>query len=228
MRADPELIDRLAAEYALGTLRGRPRERFQRWMATMPVAAAAVRAWEDRLVGLVAGTTPIQPAPRAWRELELRLGLRTARSPWWRRGSLQSLAAAIAVLGVALLITMLAREPSVQWQPVATLATENAPRPAWRIEVSLDGALLRAVPVQPLPAGPAQSYELWALPQTGNPVSLGVLPREDATSIELTDMQRLALAAAANLAVSREPAGGSPTGLPTGDVVIVAKPERQG
>jgi anti-sigma-K factor RskA len=73
----------------------------------------------------------------------------------------------------------------------------------------------------------AQSYELWVLPKGGgNPVSLGLLPREGRLERELSSAQRALLLAAGQVAVSVEPAGGSPTGLPTGPVVIVASLER--
>ena len=49
--ANRELVDRLAAEYVLGTLRGRARRRFERWFVS-PQVGSLVRAWEQRLAGL--------------------------------------------------------------------------------------------------------------------------------------------------------------------------------
>ena len=46
-----ELLDRLAAEYVLGTLRGRARRRFESWLVS-PQVGALVKAWENRLAGL--------------------------------------------------------------------------------------------------------------------------------------------------------------------------------
>jgi anti-sigma-K factor RskA len=51
---------------------------------------------------------------------------------------------------------------------------------------------------------------------------LGVLPAEGTSSRELTAIQKAALASSSQVAVSIEPAGGSPTGQPTGDIVFVA------
>jgi len=56
----------------------------------------------------------------------------------------------------------------------------------------------------------------------GQPVSLGLLPAQGAERRALTAAQRAALVGAKQLAVSLEPAGGSPTGLPTGPVLHVA------
>jgi anti-sigma-K factor RskA len=63
---------------------------------------------------------------------------------------------------------------------------------------------------------------LWA-PGAGSaaPVSLGLLPQSGVQRRALP-AQRAALLRAASLAVSREPSGGSPTGAPTGPVLLVA------
>ena len=47
--ADPELRDRLAAGYALGTLRGRARKRFERLLAEDSRLAELTEDWELRL-----------------------------------------------------------------------------------------------------------------------------------------------------------------------------------
>jgi len=56
----------------------------------------------------------------------------------------------------------------------------------------------------------------------GHPVSLGVLPLAGESHLALTPAQRAAFAGATKLAVTLEPAGGSPSGLPTGPVLHVA------
>jgi anti-sigma-K factor RskA len=74
--ANRELLDRLAAEYALGTLRGRARRRFERWLLS-PRVAALVRAWEERLAFLEPRDERIAPPPAGvWRDIETRLELR--------------------------------------------------------------------------------------------------------------------------------------------------------
>lgn len=224
-RPGPELIDRLAAEYVLGTLRGRARDRFERWVAERADVRRVVHAWEDRLVGLVSGMPEVAPSARVWRRIELRLGIRASRGEESSRlrSRWLAIAAGIASLGIVLLVAMLARGPQVEWHESAVLASEGAPTTAWRVDVSTSGTALRMRAERPLPRAAGTDYELWALPQGGGaPVSLGLLPGAGEREVRLTERQRTALAAAAQLAVSREPAGGSPTGLPTGDVVIVA------
>jgi anti-sigma-K factor RskA len=60
---------------------------------------------------------------------------------------------------------------------------------------------------------------LWVIPADGTPHSLGVLRTQGATALTLRPENRQRIAAGAVLAVTVEPVGGSPSGLPTGPVV---------
>ena len=73
-RNKPALQDRLAAEYVLGTLRGRARLRFQAWMREDATLRRAVADWEQRLAPMAAGVKEVAPPRRVWRGIETRLG----------------------------------------------------------------------------------------------------------------------------------------------------------
>ena len=73
--ANRELVDRLAAEYVLGTLRGRARRRFERWLLS-PQVGAIVKGWEDRLSGLEPALRGVTPPSTVWRGIETRLELK--------------------------------------------------------------------------------------------------------------------------------------------------------
>ena len=57
--------------------------------------------------------------------------------------------------------------------------------------------------------------ELWLIPSHGVPRSIGVIPVVERTAMALSPQIFAALAAGTTLAISDEPAGGSPTGQPT-------------
>ena len=73
--ANRELLDRLAAEYVLGTLRGRARRRFERWFVS-PQVVTLVKAWEDRLAGLEPPLEKVAPPTSVWLGIETKLELR--------------------------------------------------------------------------------------------------------------------------------------------------------
>jgi len=110
----PGRADALAAQYVLGTLRGRARARFERLARSDPVLAEAVRQWEERLMPLAQELPPVAPPTRVWQAILKRThaGTRGAReakrrpSIWmnlslWRGLALAGLASAF-VLAVAL------------------------------------------------------------------------------------------------------------------------------
>src|SRR5258708_38048447 len=69
-----ELQERLAAEYALGTLRGAARAHFRRWMREDAAIARTVSEWEARLAPLAQAVSPRNPPARVWNEILARLG----------------------------------------------------------------------------------------------------------------------------------------------------------
>ena len=220
---NPALIDRLAAEYVLGTLRGAARRRLERWRTSSALVQERCTFWEERLMPLLHGLQPARPPAHVWRAIQERLNLSTGAP---RSGGLRTLALAASVLVVTALAVLL------YWRALAParaaeVATISAPTGAlmWQVEISaregqLHGLDVRAGAFAAHPAG--RDYELWALPKSGNPVSLGVLPYDSATVHRaLTRTQQQALAGSLKLAVSIEPPGGSPTGQPTGAVVFV-------
>ena len=215
---NPELLERLASAFVLGVLRHRARRRFERLCRRDAAARSARQRWEDRLLPLALALPAVEPSRSCWVAIEKQLfpAVRSSHQRWWQ------MAAAAAVVGVLLLVGRLTIWSPPQWQAMAVLAPASA-QPLWRVERTADFAQISIVTVGKVELASDKNYELWILPGGGrNPVSLGMLPRAGHLHRQLSDSQRTLLAAAAQVAVSFEPPGGSPTGLPTGPVVIVA------
>jgi anti-sigma-K factor RskA len=223
--ANRELVDRLAAEYVLGTLRYRARRRFERWLLS-PQVGALVKAWEERLAGLEPQLVPVYPPSSVWAGIEAKLELRKTRA----RPVTRWLAVAASLAFFVTVGVLLTKPGTEVTQPVPTLAsTQKSFLQAdpetiyWRVEVLGDNQeiSLHVHKVHDLP--PGKAHELWALPEGGGaPVSLGLLPHTGDHHRVLNASQRAALAGSKQIAVSLEPEGGSPTGAPTGPVLLVA------
>jgi anti-sigma-K factor RskA len=220
-----ELIDRLAAEYVLGTLRGPARQRFARWIESDANTAVATQRWEDRLAHLADDVRSVTPAPQVWREIErlTRSTSSTHAKRWYDNWRPLALAASV-VLAIALFWVLNTPDRSANWQLAAQLRDDKLQQSLWKIEYDATDRSLQVNADAPyaLPSGTV--HELWALPANGAaPVSLGLLPQSGSRTVALNPAQAADLLAAGQLAVSREPAGGSPTGAPTGPVLIVSK-----
>jgi len=113
----PELMDRLAAGYALGTLRGGARRRFETLARSSPTLRVTAQVWQERLMAMTELQQTDPPRPQVWQRIENLVAaepratperdagglgpdlLRRARN-WWRAGALVATAAAIAAIAL--------------------------------------------------------------------------------------------------------------------------------
>lgn len=233
--------DRLAAEYALGTLRGAARARFETLLSRHPELAAATARWQEALGALDSHNAPIQPPDRVWRAVLSRLppvqeAPRSAPSSqqhaigapgrarhfvdrWgWRIASL----ALAAGLLVSILRPFHPQSSGVTPSPIAVLSSSQPTTPRQELVVSLDATKKKLI-VTPLDLRQPEanhSLQLWLIAPGRKPASLGLIAAKTTTVIDL-HAQRLGQGIA--LAVSIEPLGGSPTGQPTGAVLYSGK-----
>ena len=215
---NPELRSKLAAEYVLGTLRGLARSRFERLMRHDTQLRDEVADWQTRMMPLADSLVPIKPRDRVWRDIRSNLGLATV-SRWtlgfWRNLGLISTAATL------LMAVYIAVAPVRTGAPdyVAVIADKQA-RPIWLLSSRASTLTIKALAPRTVMAG--RSLELWVLPDGGKPVSLGLLPLTGDKVAVLPRSVAKSMAASHTVAVSLEPAGGSPTGQPTGPILFVA------
>lgn len=218
MRYDsPELREKLAAEYVLGTMPALVRQRFERLLAADSELRRAVEDWHARFDPIDYGAPVHEPPAHVWGAIERRLAL--ARQPARRTGWLDSLAfwrgATIAAAALAAAIVLyVAVRPAPAPATVVAILNDDKGEPGWIVVGREHGADVEVAPVRQIATDAAHAFELWAI-AGGAPHPLGLLQPKPG--------QKLSVAAAlvpANgmLAVSLEPAGGSPTGLPTGPV----------
>ncbi len=66
----PELLERLASAYALGTLRGGARRRFETLAREQPTVRAAALIWQTHLAGLNELQTQASPHPAVWTRID--------------------------------------------------------------------------------------------------------------------------------------------------------------
>jgi anti-sigma factor ChrR (cupin superfamily) len=75
-----------AGDYALGTLQGEARRRFERRMADDPGLRAEAEAWEARLAPLAEGLRPVAPPKRLWTAIAAKIDAATASHRTIRAG----------------------------------------------------------------------------------------------------------------------------------------------
>ena len=228
--------DLLAIELALGLL-DEPERLAAETRAATDAGFADVALWCDRALALFDRDAQA-PSAALWPAIAARLPANDDRADGrelrrWRWATGGALAAALVLGVIALRPTPVPPPvpPPVPSPPViAAAAPAGHPLVALLHAADQGGSL--AVSIDPdgrgLTTAPAaldlgrRVAELWVIPAGGTPSSLGVVPsapRWRPVPAALAGQ----LAAGATLAVSAEPAGGSPTGLPTGPVILSAK-----
>jgi anti-sigma-K factor RskA len=229
---NPQLVQRLAAEYVLGTLSGRARRRFERWMTDSYHVRSAVWHWERQLNPLAQAASSVQPRADVWERVLERTGAKAERAVtrerWFERLGLWRGLSLVATAAAIVLAVLLARTPTEgvapQTQQYVAVVNGEQSRPLWLVRVDVQRGRFAIKSINATAPAPTNSYELWILPAGGAaPRSLGLLPTGTASvDAALAAELRPLLASAQGLAVSLEPAGGSPTGAPTGPVVYQA------
>ncbi|MFA9218252.1 MAG: anti-sigma factor domain-containing protein, partial [Sphingomonadaceae bacterium] len=217
------LRERLAAEYVLGTLKGGARRRFDGWLHQDAALRRSVAEWQNRLLPLAEFAPQQAPRPQVWQAIERRLQLQRPVPVWqfWRSESLsfwRGLGAASSAVAMLLAVVLATRAPDApQIDYVATLADAQS-QTAVLLTADRRHQTLRVKLLAAAPVASDKTLQLWVVPKQGHPRSLGVLAPQSEVQLALTAS---ALDSdVALLAVSLEPAGGSPDpNGPTGPIL---------
>lgn len=223
--SDPQLRDKLAAEYVIGTLRGRARARFQSLLRYDAGLRRIVADWEERLTPLAAAASEVAPPSRVWQRIAQRVGGRSsqARLAFWRGLAVTSTA---FTLVLAIFLGMAPR-PELPMASVAVMADEKGQASMVVSWPSMKDAHEPHVRIKVLQEHPTMAagttWELWMLPRDKSaPVSMGLISTDvnQVMKVKADLAKRMGAGEAWGIAMSVEPAGGSPTGAPTGPVIF--------
>jgi len=233
-----ERLNALAAEYVVGTLRGKARTRYQKLMMQYQAVSDATAQWEQYLTGFAETLPPVTPPANVWDSIQIKLGHKAAndagiatgvntpsdsgqvldfekeKQKRWKNLSFLSTAATL-VLAVLLFVMQPIPAPEVSHIAVVNNADNT---PLWVIEVSDETMNVKVTDA--FVALADKDYELWMVPANGEaPISLGLMPEANGDTRVTPDI--LLSQSIAALAVSLEAPGGSVTGAPT-EVLYIA------
>ena len=251
----PELLDRLASHYALGTLRGGARRRFETLARDHASLRAAALVWQSRFSSVNELQAQATPSPVVWTRIDnlvrgeteaaamqsrRQLAAPDTKARWWQALGLWRGMAAAGALASVVAITVglnlqshmgneisqmggeisrlqaqLLATPQIEY--VAVLADDKS---AASMLVTFDPKNKKLVlqRVGGYQEAGDRSLQLWALPPSGGPRSLGVLGGDKLLQLTANDGD---IRAVPTLAISLEPKGGVPSaGGPTGPVLF--------
>jgi anti-sigma-K factor RskA len=244
----PELLEKLASAYALGTLRGGARRRFETLAREQAPVRAAALIWQSRVASMNELQTPSQPAPAVWTRIDnlvradkdqaamtaaRQAAAQPAPSGWlrslalWRgttaAGALATVLAVVTAVGlkdnlgaqIGELQAKLATAPQVEY--VAVLNDDQSSA-SMLVTFDPNNKKLTLQRVGDFKEAADKSLQLWALPPSGGPRSLGVLSQERLLKLAAAEGD---VREVPTLAISLEPKGGVPSETgPTGPVLF--------
>jgi anti-sigma-K factor RskA len=250
LHKNPELLDQLASAYALGTLRGGARRRFETLAREQAPVRAAALIWQSRVASMNELQTPLAPAPAVWTRIDNlvradkdRAAMAATRAAhahaqpaptgWlrslalWRgttvAGALATVLAVVTAVGlrdnlgtqIGELQAKLANAPQVEY--VAVLNDEQSSA-SMLVTFDPNAKKLTLQRVGKFQEAADKSLQLWALPPSGGPRSLGVLSQERLLKLAAAEGD---VREVPTLAISLEPKGGVPSETgPTGPVLF--------
>lgn len=229
----PELLDRLAAEYALGTLRGHARRRFEQLLLERPAARNAVAQWQARLTGLAQSVPPVPPPTRIWNWIESRITPppKATQRSWldWRKpafgfafGALLTIAIVRLAPDTLMSLDELAQREQALPQSYVGLLTDSANVPHVLISSTRHGTRVTVKSLRPWQVPVGKIAQVWALPRDRDGRDLPPLPigiatptaPPGSTHFELSATSEKLLSNVPRLAVSFEDAPARPGQAP--------------
>ncbi|MGN6819418.1 MAG: anti-sigma factor [Sphingomonas sp.] len=222
MTTDAPDPDMTAAELALGLLDGEERAAALRRVLADPVFAREVEDWRRRLAGLFDDYPEVAAPESVADRLIAPEAPAVARPRSAFRWPIAAMVGAIAAM-LALFVRF-QPAPRVEGPPhhmmVASLmmSDKSSAVPAM---VDMTTGEMRIGETGMAPQG--KTAQLWMIGGDGVPRSMGMLASTGPSRMMLPMEKRRHLKTGMMLAVSIEPLGGSPTGLPTGPVVASGK-----
>jgi len=227
----PELLERLAAAYVVGSLGRLARRRFERLARDSSDAARALQRWEAHSAALASAVPPVQPAPAVWAEIERRTGgetrIGTAPGRRWTDWLRPALGFA---LGLVLTVGVVRMQPELvvpsDGPPQAVLPAsyvglllDAAGKPAALVSSRRHGVELSVKLLQPLALPAGSKAVLWALEKGMPPLRLGDLRSAAKQTLTMSATSETLLSKVTELAVSVEPAGSVGAQSPGGFVL---------
>ncbi len=218
---NPEVFELLAMEYAVGSLQGRARERFEVLMDTHFYLKATVDAYEAKFSNLVELLPEKKPSDAVWNNIQAHIKEnpvedvtveQEVKTPWWQTSFFKQgfgMAAALAVVVIALNV-----DPKTGIDPAAIASYTAA------MEYDANGEAIATTKIQksemkltidimkPMVVADGMELTLWCHPKSGaKPMKMGTISKTGITKLDISEEEWINLQNIGSLAVTVEKQG---------------------
>lgn len=226
----PQERDQLAADHAVGLTEGAMAAEAEQLLATDPAFARMVGDWRSRLAELDATAPATAPSAALWTRIAAATAAARTHAPadarprplaglwdslsFWRgAGLVAAMGALLLGLGLAGALRQAARAPVL----ITVLLTDGN-QPGAVVNTFADGRS-ELLPLTDIPVPAGRALQIWTLwDRARGPVPVGLIDAARRTPLSLDNLPRPTPDQL--FEITLEPAGGSPTGRPTGPILM--------
>jgi anti-sigma-K factor RskA len=224
---DPEVFEQLAIEYAVGSMQGRARKRFEVLMDTHFYLRATVEAYENKFANLVDLLPDAKAPDRVWNNIEAHIKATTpqeTKTPWWKTSFFKQgfgLTAMALIVSAVLLFNPMTDQGSVATAYSAVMESGKNGEPMAVTKIQKSDMKLSIDIMKKVYVPDDMELTLWCHPKYGGmPMKMGTISKSGKTEIVITkeewkDMKNVGL-----LAVSIEKKGAHEIRQPHGDIIL--------
>lgn len=236
---DPEVFEQLAIEYAVGSLQGRARKRFEVLMDTHFYLRATVDAYEAKFANLVELLPEKQPSKQVWNNIEAHIkesSVATAKTtssqeekaPWWQMNFFKQ---GFGFAAMALLVSVVYFYDPMTGHESSVIASYTAV-----MESGKNGEMMAVTKIQksemklsidimkPMYIDDGMELTLWCQPKAGGmPMKMGTISKSGKTELTISEEEWKDLANVGRLEVSLEMKGQPNITRPSDKIILKGK-----
>ena len=227
---NPEVFEQLAMEYAVGSLQGRARDRFEVLMDTHFYLRAIVDAYEMKFANLVELLPEKSPTNNVWNNIEAHIKESTAetaeeaKEPWWKTNFFKqgfSMAMMAMIVAVVYVFDPMTGHKSEAIAYSAIMESGNNSQMMAVTKIQKSDMKLSIDIMKPMAIDEGMELTLWCHPKTGGkPMKMGTISKSGKTELSISKDEWENLANIGQLKVSLEMKGQANITTPSDKILL--------
>ncbi len=227
---NPELFEQLAIEYAVGSMQGRARKRFEALMETHFYLRAVVDAYESKFAALVELLPSSQPSNQVWKNIDAHIQISTAtttqkeKTSWWQTNFFKQsfgMAAMAVVVSAVLLLNPMTITPEATATSYSAVLESNSSEAMAVTKIQKSDMTLSVDIMKKVSIADDMELTLWCHPKSGGmPMKMGTISKSGKTNIKISDAEWQEMKDIGSLAISVEHKGNNAAMKPTGKILL--------
>ncbi len=224
---NPELFEQLAIEYAVGSMQGRAKKRFEALMETHFYLRAVVDAYENKFASLVELLPDAQPSNQVWKNIDAHIQATTPqeeKTPWWKTAFFKQsfgMAAMAVIVSAVLLLNPMTITPEATATAYSAVLESNSHDAMAVTKIQKSDMTLSVDIMKKVNVPDNMELTLWCHPKDGGmPMKMGTVSKSGKTNIKISKKEWREMKNVGSLAISIEHKGENTAKEPTGKILL--------